>query len=200
MERILIDDDDDDDCEENWKTWRSGEAQSISAPAQSLLEKKWRKRSGALSLEIKHMKMFQHRNRLHNNGVPLKIQQRFIDNALRLASTNSDNVTSSFTVQDPTGDYIKAVKGSRLYLQALRNMIYMRAFGLTEKGYMCMTPGESKLGDAIILVAGSTTPFVFREVEGGKWALLGECYVHGISKGELKGKTECLLWTTMDVM
>jgi hypothetical protein len=128
------------------------------------------------------------------------IRQQFIRNALEIASRDGDIDTSTFTIDDPTGEYIKSVKGSKLYLQSLMNMIYTRAFAITEKNYMCMVPGDSQPGDAVILVAGSESPFVFRGTENGNWILLGECYVHGVIRGELNGKTDSLQWVHMNII
>jgi len=40
------------------------------------------------------------------------------------------------------------------------------------------------VGDEVWVIAGADVPMVLRQRGGGKWSLVGECYVHGIMKGE----------------
>jgi hypothetical protein len=59
-------------------------------------------------------------------------------------------------------------------------------FCTTKKGYMCMVPPMSKVGDSICLIYGVWVPFVLRaSVEDPKrYQLVGDSYVHGIMDGE----------------
>lgn len=59
---------------------------------------------------------------------------------------------------------------------------------VTEKGYVCLVPAFSKIGDGVAVVLGAQAPLVVRRVEGTvqelKYQLVGECYVLGTMYGE----------------
>ncbi|EXA44155.1 hypothetical protein FOVG_05658 [Fusarium oxysporum f. sp. pisi HDV247] len=61
----------------------------------------------------------------------------------------------------------------------------------TRPGYLCMVPWPARAGDRIALLQGGRTPYVLREA-GGKWKILGDCYVHGIMSGEAWSDEECV--------
>jgi hypothetical protein len=54
----------------------------------------------------------------------------------------------------------------------------------TKKGYMGFVPKNSVAGDLIFVLMGCDVPLVLRSCEIGGYRLVGECYVHGIMKGE----------------
>lgn len=62
-----------------------------------------------------------------------------------------------------------------------------RAF-CTSKGYLGLGPRHLQPGDHVVIVHGSTVPFILRSIEENKFTLIGEAYVHGIMDGE--GMTE----------
>ncbi|KAH6885774.1 heterokaryon incompatibility protein-domain-containing protein [Thelonectria olida] len=65
-----------------------------------------------------------------------------------------------------------------------------RKFAVTSGGLFLIGPGAMAIGDVVVVLYGGRTPFVLRqkkdEGEGGgeRWALVGECYVHGLMNGE----------------
>ena len=60
-----------------------------------------------------------------------------------------------------------------------------RLFG-TQTGYIGLGPAGLALKDKMVMIKGTTTPFVFRETEsnavpsGMRGTLVGECYVDGV--------------------
>jgi len=54
---------------------------------------------------------------------------------------------------------------------------------LSKKGYIGMFPLTAQVGDTIFVIAGAPIPFLLRP-KGDAYELLGQCYVHGIMKGE----------------
>lgn len=44
---------------------------------------------------------------------------------------------------------------------------------------------RARKGDLVCILHGSEVPFVIRKEAGGKYLLIGECYMHGIMEGEL---------------
>ncbi|KAI9757338.1 MAG: hypothetical protein M1815_001425 [Lichina confinis] len=68
---------------------------------------------------------------------------------------------------------------------AFANATRARRFGVTEKKHIGLFPRGSKQGDVISVPPESHIPFLIRECSGGHgYVLVGECYVHGIMKGE----------------
>jgi hypothetical protein len=83
--------------------------------------------------------------------------------------------------------------GSFSFSNALGSCCNGRCFGVTEKGYMVVAPPGTKEGDMLCLIMGAQVPFLLRplsdseeEASNGKrcYALVGECYVHGMMDGE----------------
>jgi hypothetical protein len=69
----------------------------------------------------------------------------------------------------------------------LTSAAHGRVFFRTAKGYYGLGPRGVKAGDGIFVTPGGWMPMILRQVEDGlepKARLLGECYVHGIMKGE----------------
>ncbi|OCK99287.1 uncharacterized protein K441DRAFT_652727 [Cenococcum geophilum 1.58] len=58
-----------------------------------------------------------------------------------------------------------------------------RAFCTSAGGSMGLAPAQTMEGDVICVIPGARVPYVLRE-DGGNYKLVGECYVHGIMKGE----------------
>jgi hypothetical protein len=57
----------------------------------------------------------------------------------------------------------------------------------TRRGYLGIGSQEVRLGDEVWVVPGGKTPFVLRKLENGNHVLVGDAYVHGITRGELVG-------------
>jgi hypothetical protein len=47
-------------------------------------------------------------------------------------------------------------------------------------------------GDRIALFKGGMVPLIIRE-EGTRWRLIGDCYIHGMMKGEAFQEDECIM-------
>jgi len=53
----------------------------------------------------------------------------------------------------------------------------------TYKGYLGLGPCDMRAGDVVCILFGGRVPYVLRDM-GSHWQFIGECYVHGIMKGE----------------
>jgi hypothetical protein len=60
----------------------------------------------------------------------------------------------------------------------------------TKHGYMGLAPENTKEGDSIFLLEGGKLPFVMRK-NGENWAVIGDCYLHGIMNGEAFENQKC---------
>lgn len=63
----------------------------------------------------------------------------------------------------------------------------------TRDGHIGLGPGLARKGDCIAIVNGVKTPLVLRAIGGsGRWELIGDCYVHGVMKGEKFDEEKCV--------
>lgn len=62
-----------------------------------------------------------------------------------------------------------------------------RSFARTERGYYVLGPGALEAGDVVCVLFGGKVPFCLRPTSGGRYLLVGECYVHGLMTGEAMG-------------
>jgi hypothetical protein len=66
-----------------------------------------------------------------------------------------------------------------------------RRFAVTENNMMAIVPRFTEIGDEVCLVSGAQKPVLLRvgdedeNEKGGRWRVVGDCYVHGIMDGEL---------------
>ena len=77
------------------------------------------------------------------------------------------------------------------YSWAVNAMAWRRLFG-TKEGRMGMGTCAAEVGDRIFILRGCNTPLILRECNSG-WALVGECYVHGVMYGEVSAETHELV-------
>jgi len=59
-----------------------------------------------------------------------------------------------------------------------------RVFARTRSGYYVLGPASMEAGDMVCVLLGCKVPFCLRPVDGRNCFLVGECYVHGLMKGE----------------
>lgn len=69
-------------------------------------------------------------------------------------------------------------------LQAFLRLTESRRFAGTRMGLTGYVPVRARKGDIICILYGADVPFVIRREGGGKYSLVGECYMHGIMNGE----------------
>lgn len=77
----------------------------------------------------------------------------------------------------PTSSRLRVEWGSLLFATV------GRSFVLSDHGYMCLAPGETRPGDQICVLFGGHVFYILRPV-GACWSFIGECYVHGLMDGE----------------
>jgi len=81
-------------------------------------------------------------------------------------------------------------KRSDKYREALE--LSARKFFVTQNGYIGLGPGSIRKKDLVCVLLGGRVPFILRRMStSSSHILLGECYAHGIMKGEaLEGRKE----------
>lgn len=65
-----------------------------------------------------------------------------------------------------------------------------RRMARTSKGYLCLVPAGTRVGDEVVLLQGGRTPYILRGTFAGR-ILVGEAYVHGIMYGEAWDEEAC---------
>ncbi|KAK7433354.1 hypothetical protein QQZ08_000294 [Neonectria magnoliae] len=71
---------------------------------------------------------------------------------------------------------------------------WKRRFVRLGKSYIGLGPKKTRVGDKVVLLEGRKVPLVIRAV-GKRWRVVGDCYVHGVMKGEAFSPESCqLLW------
>lgn len=73
-------------------------------------------------------------------------------------------------------------KGSRFSAAADRAS-HNRRLIVTSKGYIGLGPSALREGDQVCVLFGGIVPFTLRQ-EDGVYRMIGECYVHGLMRGE----------------
>jgi hypothetical protein len=71
------------------------------------------------------------------------------------------------------------------FLDVLNLVIGERCLISTERGRLGLAPNSTKPGDSVAFVRNSRVPFTIRRVEGGRYELVGEAYIHGLMNGEI---------------
>ena len=93
---------------------------------------------------------------------------------------------------DPRKD-AERIQEVALFCGAIGSACQGKCFAVTEKGYMAIAPPGTREGDMVCLIMGAEVPFMLRpllEDDRGImdreqcYALVGECYVHGMMDGE----------------
>ncbi|KAH6972338.1 heterokaryon incompatibility protein-domain-containing protein [Ilyonectria sp. MPI-CAGE-AT-0026] len=70
----------------------------------------------------------------------------------------------------------------------IRKWYDSRRFGINESGDFAAVPKATRTGDIICIFNGGRVPYVLRPGKRGYYQLVGECYVHGMMRGEVKVK------------
>jgi hypothetical protein len=69
------------------------------------------------------------------------------------------------------------------YASQLAYLTNHRVF-VTSSGHLGLGPEYMELNDVVVVLFGGNLPFLLRPLTNGQWNLVGQCYVHGIMKGE----------------
>lgn len=78
-----------------------------------------------------------------------------------------------------------AENNASLYRKAMRHVCYYRrVFTTASKGYLGIGPRSLEPGDGVFVLRGGRVPFILRKVDGNKFSIVGECFVHGVMHGE----------------
>ena len=88
------------------------------------------------------------------------------------------------------GEWWKGNHTGSMSIYSTNSLCMCRRMMRTRKGYIGLAPGLANKGDRVALFKGSSVPLVIRQ-KGMDWELIGDCYVHGIMRGEAFREEEC---------
>lgn len=98
-----------------------------------------------------------------------------------LLATNTDDL-ETFTAKLDSAK----MKDVTAYVDLVKQTMRKRALFSTYSGFIGVGPDRLLKGDIVVVPLGSSTPLVLRPTEReGKYALVVDCYIHGIMYGEL---------------
>ncbi|KAM6478082.1 HET-domain-containing protein [Trichoderma sp. SZMC 28011] len=63
-----------------------------------------------------------------------------------------------------------------------------RRFAVTDAGDFAAVPKAAQKGDVVCIFNGGRVPYVLRPCENGNYTLVGECYVDGMMRGEVRDR------------
>jgi hypothetical protein len=75
------------------------------------------------------------------------------------------------------------MEAGKRYLTMISAACGRRPF-VTDNYYLGLGPDYLQKGNLVVIFLGGLVPHIIREVEDGFFELVGECYVHGMMKGE----------------
>lgn len=93
----------------------------------------------------------------------------------------------------PVGEFIEDHlhdKDLRLFADLYRVLRTGRKFVITKRGRLAWCSESCRVGDRVVVLGGGKVPFVLRRLEGGRYQLLGDAYVHCIMDGEAVSELE----------
>lgn len=105
---------------------------------------------------------------------------KYTEDFFTIAETSVHQASS-----EPPGDVESYLLGYDAFQSSLNETTTGRRFITTDDHYLGLAPAGSRIGDQICVILGCNIPFVIRATaEGGGYVLIGECYIHGLMRGE----------------
>ncbi|KAF5713019.1 heterokaryon incompatibility protein het-6 [Fusarium globosum] len=105
----------------------------------------------------------------------LQMAAKFIVEAFGSSAVSDDIIEQAEKIQDEK----EHDKWSRWATSASDGRVFARS----KKGYYVLGPSALEAGDVVCVFFGCKVPFCLRRA-GERYLLVGECYVHGLMKGE----------------
>jgi hypothetical protein len=113
--------------------------------------------------------------------------QEIINKVQRIHTTMIEPILSGGG--GPTTDGLLAAAAASVELENFGKVMNLvastRRLYLTSRGYLGLGPLSSQAGDKVWCLMGAQVPFVLRQHGEGRFALIGESYLHGFVHGQL---------------
>ena len=101
-------------------------------------------------------------------------------------SIGGTSLRKYYTPHTNSGQDVLTAATSKLFRFAVRAAVWAavgRRLVITEKGRFALASSLAERGDVICVLFGCSVPVILRR-DKKHWKLVGECYLHGIMKGE----------------
>lgn len=127
------------------------------------------------------------------------LYENFLDRAQRLearteengstptkgASVNADMENTDFSTISFTEDELH--KLLLIHISVIK-WHQGRRFAITDSGDFAAVPKAARGGDVVCIFNGGRVPYVLRPCKNGRYTLVGECYVDGMMRGEVRDR------------
>jgi len=111
---------------------------------------------------------------------------------------NRDNVDAVLVKRNLTKkDTEKLLLEQATFFEELGRIMSQRRLCTLQEGLIGAVPLSTEIGDQIFVLKGGNVPFVLRATEEGQYQFIGECYVHGIMRGEMESQLD---WRPMQIV
>jgi hypothetical protein len=168
---------------------------SSSAQQQLAIESLWREicLKDRFNLEDRYLNgdpaFFAYMQTLANGCVQIATRDNrpydksFEDECLVKEAMHIEKALGSDAIAPSLCEMAKKIETKDEWSRAANGASTNRIFARTKKGYYVLGPKVMKEGDVVCVLFGGKMPFVLRPW-GPYFLLVGECYVHGLMKGE----------------
>ncbi|KAL7941125.1 heterokaryon incompatibility domain-containing protein [Trichoderma barbatum] len=121
------------------------------------------------------------------------LYENFLNNAQRLETKTKDNdraLTKDMHDTDPGALSFTEDEVARLLLMHTSVIKWQqgRRFAVTDAGDFAAVPKAAQEGDIVCIFNGGRVPYVMRPSRNGHYTLVGECYVDGMMRGEVRDR------------
>ena len=96
-----------------------------------------------------------------------------------------EGIASSRAPEEFERELLDATERTSRFNSFCGHSLLRKRFCITMEGRMGAVPPFCKEGDVICIIYGARTPYILREVNDGKFRLVGCCYIHGSMMGEI---------------
>ncbi|KAN0099136.1 HET domain containing protein [Hyaloscypha variabilis] len=123
----------------------------------------------------------------HIYGQHYRTSQKFL-------SLIEEHMTDLPRINIPPGFSVQEFNNMARYNVLMGGVCQKRKFCITKEKYLAIVPPGTKKDDMICIIHGAQTPLILRHIcnndrddttKTDAYAFIGECYVHGIMKGEM---------------
>jgi hypothetical protein len=106
-----------------------------------------------------------------------------------LSSAATEDITQkeSHASLEPDGSIIlpsSPTKPESIRYASQLTFLWGRRLFVTSSGHLGLGPARMELHDEVVVLFGSSSPFLLRPLANGQWKFISPCYVHGIMRGE----------------
>lgn len=121
------------------------------------------------------------------------LYEKFLDRAQQIEAKIANNGVSDDANAENTGLGTISFTEDELHKLLLIHLSVVkwhqgRRFAITDSGDFAAVPRAARKGDVVCIFNGGRVPYVLRPGKDGRYTLVGECYVDGMMRGEVRDR------------